>query len=533
MSNSVLLRFRDLTQDVNTIEVHNKLAGENQGRVLWGWWKKPPEPMPDPGLTEFQRELKPDERRFLAIDSGSGTVYEAPLYEVTYQAGGQSQPPPKPEICPAYYSKKELPAWFEIGQLEELGTVQTALSNFVFSADNRTSERRSDAALHKESVGQTVAEIDFLDSNVSLWFVTPMADVGVVGRSKFVPPIDCGKWPTKGCVILHLSDLHFGDGHAFRNHLGKKVIGKERLLDVLLEDLSTARIGRDEVAVVLVSGDLTWKGESHEFANAEEFLIDLANHFGLHRSQVLVVPGNHDVEWVHEKGDIDENAELNYRIFCERLYGSKSLPSLLRIARFEINGSPFSFLCLNSCRIESKANAGLGFVGKEQLSEALHGLTRFEKLPNEVRMAIVHHHVLPVNFVEDYPTAEKHVSIMLDAEAVVRNLIAAEVDIVVHGHQHQPYFTQLRRVIEGFVDPFSGKEHCLDGTLTVIGGGSIGVKRGHLNVIGRHAYNLFEARDHDLKLITRVQSAVGPGFATFQELVIDGAQPHGKAAMPN
>lgn len=41
---TVLLRFRDLTQGVDTIKAHNAIAEqkdeEGKERVLWGWWKR-------------------------------------------------------------------------------------------------------------------------------------------------------------------------------------------------------------------------------------------------------------------------------------------------------------------------------------------------------------------------------------------------------------------------------------------------------------------------------------------------------------
>jgi len=47
MPDKLLLRFRDLVAP--TIENHNTIARASD-RVLWGWWKKPLEATPDPGL---------------------------------------------------------------------------------------------------------------------------------------------------------------------------------------------------------------------------------------------------------------------------------------------------------------------------------------------------------------------------------------------------------------------------------------------------------------------------------------------------
>jgi len=233
-----------------------------------------------------------------------------------------------------------------------------------------------------------------------------------------------------------------------------------------------------------------------------------------------VIPGNHDIEWRHEGGEIDADAELNYRTFCKSFYNTLPLKSLLRIGRFRVVGRLVTVISLNSCRIESKPNAGLGYVGQEQIHEMLGELARMASEPGELRIGLTHHHLLPVSYVESVPTAEKHLSLTLDAEAVMRGLMCAGVQIVLHGHQHQPYFAQVRRVIDGFVHPIApSNKNVLDSTLTIIGAGSIGVERGHLNVVGRNSYNLLElsASAPTVTVTTRVQSPVGPGFARFQE----------------
>ncbi len=521
MPDKVLLRFRDLTEGVRTIEEHNNVVAR-QGTVLWGWWKKPAETMPDPGLTIVSKDLVAGQNSVLFVDSGDQRVFSAPLLRVHYEPGGKLLAPPDKLKCPDYYEKKELPAWFEIGHIHEIGTIASVLTNYVFSTENRKASPYSITALHQDAIGQTVANVPFLDSNVSLWLVTPTDDVGLLARPNIVRPIDHGIWKSKGHFILHLSDLHFGDEHAYRNHLATSTkTGKERMLDALLSDLPAAGIGSDDVALVLATGDFTWRGESHEFANAESFLLDLANALGLHRSQVLAVPGNHDIEWRTDGADIDENAELNYSRFSSSFYQAPSRPDFLRIARFGIGGRVFTIVALNSCRIESKATAGLGFVGQSQIHSAYKVLAALPKDDGDIRLCLMHHHLLPVNYVEEVPTSEKHVSISLDAEAILRFLISSGMHLVLHGHQHQPYYAEVRRIADGFVHPTDASITRLDGMVRIIGGGSLGVSRGHLNVVGRNSYNILNASDpHKLVLRTRLQSPVGPGFTDYQPIEI-------------
>lgn len=67
-------------------------------------------------------------------------------------------------------------------------------------------------------------------------------------------------------------------------------------------------------------------------------------------------------------------------------------------------------------------------------------------------IAMLHHHVLPVNFVEEFDFSDKKVSMLLDAESVISTLLGCGVNAILHGHQHQPYFSSIERIIPGYID---------------------------------------------------------------------------------
>jgi 3',5'-cyclic AMP phosphodiesterase CpdA len=71
-------------------------------------------------------------------------------------------------------------------------------------------------------------------------------------------------------LIAHLSDLHFGRTDA-------------KVVEALLADLEAHRPD-----LVIVSGDLTQRAKSHQFAEARAFLDQV-------KAPALVVPGNHDL----------------------------------------------------------------------------------------------------------------------------------------------------------------------------------------------------------------------------------------------
>lgn len=524
MADYLLLRFRELTAGVETIPAHNRMVKEH-GHVLWGWWKKPPEPTPDPALTILARSVNKEggDRLIFFVNSADGALYEARLLEIFYEPGGTELKCPEPERCPEYYRAKTLPAWFRVGEIVKS---QHNLDTYVFSASNRTASDRSETAISQSHIHQVVADVAFLDSNVSLWFITPIADIEFSVHLQAVQPLSRGVWPAKGGILLHLSDLHFGAEHAFRNELASSKeprLAKPTLSEAIIDDLRAVGTNLNDVAAILISGDLTWSGDAHEFENARQFINQLRNACGLHISQIVVVPGNHDIEWRDGKGDVSSDAELNYASFSRTLYGTESDETFARVHEFTISGRPVIILGLNSCRIESRENAGFGFVGREQLNKVLRFLATRQKR-EELKIAMLHHHLLPVNYLEEFDTASKRVSLTLDAEAVVRSLICAGVHIVVHGHQHQPYVSQIRRIIEDFVDPFGFRtvgSRCLDGSLWVLGGGSVGVSRRHINAIGRNSYNIIDLRKGTtITVRSRVQSSAGPGFADYQVVEI-------------
>lgn len=76
-------------------------------------------------------------------------------------------------------------------------------------------------------------------------------------------------------TLLHVSDLHFGV-----YSVAEQVAAIESMIQ------------REKFDVVAVSGDLTQRARRREFARARQFL-DAASAV----SQVIAVPGNHDVTW--------------------------------------------------------------------------------------------------------------------------------------------------------------------------------------------------------------------------------------------
>lgn len=504
--NTILLRFRDLTQNIDTVVAHNEIA-EDKGSVLWGWWKKDAEFFPDPILSDIARDIeKLSGIKIFFINSDKNTYYEADLKKVFYKLGGECQPAPIPDLCPDYYKDKLLPAWFEIGRIVEVDT--PTLSDFVISRENRTSSHSS--SIPYNAIGAFVNDVNILSHPVSMWFLCPSEQFDYSGV-RSVSNISSGTYHTKGKYILHLSDLHFGPNHGYRNPLSAgNPTSKSQLIEDLVEDIQAWNPEvLNKIGLVLITGDLTWNANPHEFSNAARFTEQLQEEFGLSNCHIVVVPGNHDIEWLDNEGNIDINANLNYSNFYKTIYGTLPMETMLKINQFKLDGKNVCIIAINSCRLESKENAGYGYVGYDQLKKIKEYLER-NKNNIDYSIALLHHHVLPVNHMEEYDPKSKRISMLLDAEATISTLVASGVNAILHGHQHQPYYSVLRRIIPDYIQ--NGNKIYLDKSINIIGGGSIGVRQDKVNAIGRNTYNILEFKDNELMVHTRISSGSGAGF---------------------
>lgn len=103
----------------------------------------------------------------------------------------------------------------------------------------------------------------------------------------------------KKISILHISDLHKNEGDDFKN------------LFQSMKDDCDCYVGQGitKPNIIVVSGDLIRGGETEEirsqYAEAKAFLEDLTSYFlDGDKSKIIIVPGNHDVDWNVSKDQI-------------------------------------------------------------------------------------------------------------------------------------------------------------------------------------------------------------------------------------
>jgi len=97
-------------------------------------------------------------------------------------------------------------------------------------------------------------------------------------------------------IILHLSDLHFGDKNRFSD-LAANEIGKT-FCDALKASVRECKKTKDDkIHAVIITGDLVESGLKSQFDIAEKFLVSISTELSIPRNRFIILPGNHDISW--------------------------------------------------------------------------------------------------------------------------------------------------------------------------------------------------------------------------------------------
>jgi predicted phosphodiesterase len=290
---------------------------------------------------------------------------------------------------------------------------------------------------------------------------------------------------------------------------------------------------------IVVSGDLTYTATMFEFKLVESFLRELCEGLSLQRQQIILVPGNHDVDWRLAAIDVTHRFD-NYLTFARGFYGKELFDELFplvswdfdiaadrppanTILLFSMHG-PLVFVGLNSCVFETD-QSHYGFVGLRQLDMA-SGL--LDQAPSAaIRIAVMHHHLHPFPEVLE-PREGSDVwldmSTVRDAGMVEQRLEQLGFDLVLHGHKHKP---QLR---ETLVRHRMDAQGSVERRLVVSGAGSVGVNSRELEHSESNHFALVEVlrsqRESDAEFLRvewrELSYLPGADWATQKRWVIKG-----------
>lgn len=309
-------------------------------------------------------------------------------------------------------------------------------------------------------------------------------DVGVL--------CDCGGARSATFFILHLSDLHFTSD--------TKV---EHVWRPLFEDLRDQKLLR-KIKFLIVSGDVSSKGAQAEFKLASEFLQVVQHTLKVPREHVVLVPGNHDLDWERPVYDwvprrdecsafmtsVDDvsfcrgHLRRNERAYPSRFRGFSDFYSAVMGRGFPLapesqalvhccSGYKLKFVGLNSAYMIDEHFPRRAALCELAVDAALKAVEK-QGGHDHMRIAVWHH---PIG--------------LLSNDAVLERLAKARFRLCLHGHLHDVDFHSIR--------------YRYYGGLRALGAGSLSVSATARPESIPQLYNLLEVRPREGTLALRAR----------------------------
>ena len=254
--------------------------------------------------------------------------------------------------------------------------------------------------------------------------------------------------------IAIISDLHIGD-QARAKDLSpddNENALDDKYIDAFLEFIEEKKIKCD---YLLIAGDVSNKARTTEFELASNFLSMVADKLQLDINNVIIVPGNHDVDWSVLK-EPDSTGLRNRQKYDPFKYEKFVFSEIISNADKDFTQEPFFSVWKKDNLLVVGFNSSWhdnpeiaihnGIISEQSIKNLGNYLDsqRIEK--NIMKIFLVHHH--PVQYSDPIPDRPDF-SIMTNSENLLKMLRKFEFDFLIHGHKHVPKF-QTRSINSGF-----------------------------------------------------------------------------------
>jgi len=497
------MRFRDLNVPAGeTVSRHREVISDKKS-VWWGWWAQTDEKIAVEAFQTIAKEAAAGGIDLWLFDSGQRRAYRAHCEQVTWDPVHDAMEAPKDGRAPSYYIDRQCPIWFRFTEIVDVDFEALRAFSYVEVPELFRDPVTSNYAIFDGKRVTSAKELHH--QRRTIWFVRPYEpadrdDEIILVGAEVVEPRDFVEHFVEDdeTRLLWLSDLHFSDGpeHGFPAIAGPN---GTTMGESVRRELH--RHGEDRLAGVIVSGDVTFHAKTTEFDRAAECLRQIADWAGFREAnsrRVGVVPGNHDLRFTETPENPDTPVDVvpadsrdAYAAFYKSLFHRSPNEFMSAGRRFLLGRSiPVEIVLLNSSLLEQVSEPkqeaaggpagkhrsvrfqGQGFVGDPQLEDAAKQMGwSTPRKGRAVRVVVLHHHLLPVPYSEAAQFGGNY-STVLDAGRLARWLVDHRVDIVLHGHQHEPFVARLSRPI------MHGATVTGWHTFHVLGMGSTGVAAG-------------------------------------------------------
>lgn len=524
-----VFRYRDLVAP--TLEEHRKLIAA-RGACWWGWWKRPTESARRDVWTALNTRIAAQGSVAIGLfNSGTNTddaaVHRAVVTQVIPPNDADPNlalavPAGDEGLIPPYYSISTFSrGWLRLSQIDT--DPLPFFGRYAYAEPpplRGIPKRYLDRLLNK-----LVTDADELRTmDTTIWHVRPGASND--RAEKFLAPaiavtdaISTQPIAVEGDTILHLTDLHFATGANRTQHVWG--YPDESEARPTLTDTLALLPGKESIGLVIVSGDFTFMSSAEEFDAAAKSLGALLGVLGLGPDHLVIVPGNHDIQWTRDKADVyqrgaevdnaTKEANEEYGRFFRRVLQQDPDEAFAMGRRFLFPSGVVVEICaLNSSSLEQGKGylAGMGRV-RPQVFRRVSKVLKWD-VPKSLalRMLVVHHHLTATEDVEDPSEYYTGFGMAIDAKTILREAARAGVQLVLHGHRHRTF---VWRESVYALPEFAETKWAL-GNVAILGGGSAGSRDVES---GRHFVNLLTVGSEALTLKMLRSTNLGD-FAVMQ-----------------
>ena len=249
-------------------------------------------------------------------------------------------------------------------------------------------------------------------------------------------------------TFLHLSDFHFGGENS------NSVLKASKNFLFALQSGNLLDLSR-KIDFIVVTGDFTNEGNKQGFVHASHFLSALSGILSVEKTNVIISPGNHDLEFTSPE------KWASFIDFYKTFYGKEGSAKFDEIHNAEVAlGEPIRFVdvrvskdppgilsvVFNSAASMEKED-DQGTIGKAQLDLIANFVKQAEDSNSIVsKIAVLHHHILPV-LSESLPAEDRlykyNRDVILDSSKMIHFLMENGFPIVFHGHFHKDFFSAI------------------------------------------------------------------------------------------
>jgi orotate phosphoribosyltransferase len=252
-------------------------------------------------------------------------------------------------------------------------------------------------------------------------------------------------------AIIHISDLHV----TYHMDSNGELIQKRNILSFFNTDTADSETDAyldkiinvvkrdypDYEFYLIVTGDITDKGLVEEFSKAFEVLTKFITELKIDKLKILLVPGDHDVNWDSCKAAYEKienkvsvkaydchNEKLKYyKDFVDRFYEDSTFDPNKAISRTLNFENEILFLGLNS-NFKVGTKPAYGFIPKEQLESEIKEIDN-----NKPLIGIFHH-----NFIAEYEDSAFGQWDKKNLNQIKGFLKSVDTRAVFYGNEHTP-----------------------------------------------------------------------------------------------